>query len=451
MTSATIRLSTCLLDGLPAAVKKSAFTCAEYNFLALNTITQSSLAKRRRESVARGVATAHPIWVGRAEGATLWDTDGRRYVDFTGGIGTLNTGHANAKIVAAIAEQAARFTHTCFQVAMYEPYLRVAEELNRRAPGAAPKKTLLLSTGAEATENSVKIAREYTRRAAVVAFSHGYHGRTLLALTMTGKNEPYKQHFGPYCSEVYHAPFPFERHGVTTNDSLRALDELFEEIGSADRVAAIIVEPVQGEGGFVPAPIGFLQQLRRITAQHGIVLIADEIQTGFGRTGRFFACEHYGLEPDLITVAKSIAGGLPLAAVVGKAEIMDAPEPGGLGGTFAGNPVACAAALAVFEIIDDAFLERSRAIGSRIERALVALASRFEAIVDVRGLGAMMAMELASGAGAIVESARERGLLTLLAGDRDVVRILVPLVIDDAELDEGLAMLAAATADVLGR
>jgi 4-aminobutyrate aminotransferase/(S)-3-amino-2-methylpropionate transaminase len=413
----------------------------------LNTVTQLSLEQRRHDNVARGVATAHPIWVERATGATLWDRDGRRYLDFAGGIGTLNAGHSHPKVVAAIAEQAARFTHTCFQVAMYEPYLGVAEALNRRAPVAAPKKTLLLSTGAEATENAIKIAREYTRRPAVIAFTYGYHGRTLLALTMTGKNAPYKQHFGPFCSEVYHAPFPFERHGMSTRDALSALDEIFAGVVSPDRVAAIIIEPVLGEGGFVPAPPAFLTELRRITRERGIVLVADEIQTGFGRTGRLFACEHYGLQPDIITVAKSLGGGLPLAAVVGRAEIMDAPEPGGLGGTFAGNPVACAAALAILEIMDEGFLARARDVGDRIGCALRSMQARFKEIQDVRGLGAMMAMELSHGAEAIVEAARRRGLLLLLAGNRDVIRILVPLVVSDAELDEGFTILEAATAE----
>jgi 4-aminobutyrate aminotransferase / (S)-3-amino-2-methylpropionate transaminase / 5-aminovalerate transaminase len=411
--------------------------------------TETSLAQRRQESVVRGVATAHPIWIERASGASVWDVEGRHYIDFVGGIGTLNAGHANPKVVAAIAAQAARFTHTCFQVAMYEPYVRVAEELNRRAPGASRKKTLLLSTGAEATENAVKIAREYTRRPAVVAFTHGYHGRTLLALSMTGKYEPYKQHFGPFCSEIYHAPFPYERHGVTTRHALASLGELFASVAAPDRVAAIIIEPVLGEGGFLPAPAEFLHELRRIADAHRIVLIADEIQTGFGRTGTFFACEQYGLEPDLIAVAKSLGGGLPLAAVVGKAEIMDAPEPGGLGGTFAGNPVACAAALEIFEIMDDAFLTRARAIGRRIAGALESLKAEFAQIDDVRGLGAMMAMELSTGAPEIVEAARARGLLLLLAGKRNVVRILVPLVIGDDELDEGLAILRQSVQEVL--
>ena len=408
-----------------------------------------ALLRRREESVARGVATTHPLFVDRGEGAILWDVDGNRYVDFIGGIGTLNVGHANPAVVAAIANQAARLTHTCFQVAMYEPYVAVAEALNRRAPGTSPKKTLLLSTGAEATENAVKIAREYTRRPAVIAFRHGYHGRTLLALSMTGKNEPYKQHFGPFCSEIYHAPFPYEHHGVTTERALHALEEIFESAVSADRVAAIIFEPVLGEGGFVPAPAEFVRQLRRIATECGIVLVADEIQTGFGRTGTFFACERYGVEPDLVTVAKSLAGGLPLAAVTGRSEIMDAPAPGGLGGTFAGNPVACAAALATFEIIDDAFLERVREIGERLRARLGALQARFPQIEDVRGLGAMVAMELTTGAPHVVEAARERGLLLMLAGKRNVIRILVPLVIGDDELDEGLAILEASVEAVL--
>ncbi len=413
--------------------------------------TTASLARRRRQSVARGVATAHPLWAARASGATLWDVEGRRYLDFTGGIGTLNVGHANPLVVAAIARQAAALTHACFQVAAYEPYVAVAEALNHRAPGRSRKKTLLLSTGAEATENAVKIAREYTRRPAVVAFEHAFHGRTLLALSMTGKEAPYKQHFGPFCGDVYRAPFPHARRGVTTADALAALARLFGSDVAPERVAAIIVEPVLGEGGFVPAPPEFLSELRRIADEHGIVLIADEIQTGFGRTGKFFACEHYGVEPDLITVAKSLAGGLPLAAVVGKAEIMDAPEPGGLGGTFAGNPIACAAALAVLESIDGAFLARATAVGARVGSALRALQSRFTSIEDVRGLGAMMAMELSSGARDILDAARERGLLLLLAGDGDVIRILVPLVVTDEELDEGLATLCASAEAVFSR
>ena len=415
-----------------------------------SAIGEHALTRRREENVARGVATTHQFFVERGQGALLWDVDGRRYIDFVGGIGTLNVGHANPAVAAAIAQQAERLTHTCFQVAMYEPYVAVAEALNRLAPGSSRKKTLLLSTGAEATENAVKIAREYTRRPAVIAFQHGYHGRTLLALSMTGKNEPYKQHFGPFCSEIYHAPFPYEHRGLTTERALHALEEIFEGTVTADRVAAIIFEPVLGEGGFVPAPQDFVHELRRITQEHGIVLIADEIQTGFGRTGTFFACEQYNIEPDLMTVAKSLAGGLPLAAVTGKAEIMDAPAPGGLGGTFAGNPVACAAALATFEIIDDAFLEHARAIGARLTNALRSLQARFAEIEDVRGLGAMVAMEISTGAPQIVQAARERGLLLMLAGRRNVIRILAPLVIGDDELGEGLRILSDSIESVLG-
>ncbi|HEY1976167.1 MAG TPA: 4-aminobutyrate--2-oxoglutarate transaminase [Candidatus Baltobacteraceae bacterium] len=415
----------------------------------MDTISKQNVIGRRSAAVPRGVSVAHPVVVERGAGARIWDDQGRSYLDFVGGIGTLNLGHAHPKIAEAIAEQAKRLTHTCFQVATYESYVAVAEALNRRAPGTSAKKTLLLSTGAEATENAIKIAREYTRRPAVIAFAHGYHGRTLLALSMTGKNAPYKQHFGPFCTEVYHAPFPYEHHGITSERAIEALEEIFESTVAPDRVAAIIVEPVLGEGGFVPAPAQFLRNLRALTIAHGIVLVADEIQTGFGRTGKFFACEHYGIEPDLVTVAKSLAGGLPLAGVTGKAEIMDAPAPGGLGGTFAGNPVACAAALATFELMDEAFLARAREIGARLTVELRSLQSRFPQIEDVRGLGAMVAMELSTGAEQIVDAARERGLLLLLAGKRNVVRILVPLVIDDADLDEALRIFSDSVEHVL--
>ena len=415
----------------------------------MDTVSTQNVIDRRSAAVPRGVSAAHPVVVERGAGARVWDDRGRSYLDFVGGIGTLNLGHAHPKIAEAIAEQAKRLTHTCFQVATYEPYVAVAEALNRRAPGRSPKKTLLLSTGAEATENAIKIAREYTRRPAVIAFAHGYHGRTLLALSMTGKNAPYKQHFGPFCTEVYHGPFPYEHHGFTSERAIEALEGIFESTVAPDRVAAIIIEPVLGEGGFVPAPAQFMRDLRSIATAHGIVLVADEIQTGFGRTGKFFACEHYGIEPDLMTVAKSLAGGLPLAGVTGKAEIMDAPAPGGLGGTFAGNPVACAAALATFELMDEAFLTRAREIGARLTVELRSLQSRFTQIEDVRGLGAMVAMELSSGAEQIVEAARERGLLLLLAGKRNVVRILVPLVIDDADLDEALRILSDSVEHVL--
>ena len=424
----------------------------------LTTSPTAALLDLRASEVARGVGNAHPIFIERGSGATLWDVDGKEYIDFVGGIGVLNVGHSHSRVQAAMREQLERFTHVCFQVAMYDTYVKLAQRLNRLAPGTSRKKTLLLSTGAEATENAVKIARQHTGREAVIAFQHGYHGRTLLALSMTGKNEPYKQHFGPFCSEIYHAPFPYEYQGWTTERSLQGLQDLFESSAAPDRVAAIIIEPVLGEGGFVPAPVEFLQALREITTRHGIVFICDEIQTGFGRTGKMFAIEHAHVEPDLLCIAKSVAAGLPLAGVVGRAEIMDAPGPGGLGGTYAGNPVACAAALAVLDVFEDERLvERAAAIGQRIERALGDLQRRYpKRIGDVRGRGAMMAMEFIDEpegeplAKRIIAQARERGLLMLSAGSKScVLRVLVPLAISDAQLDEGLKRLDASCAAVL--
>ncbi|HKW45120.1 MAG TPA: 4-aminobutyrate--2-oxoglutarate transaminase [Candidatus Eremiobacteraceae bacterium] len=417
------------------------------------------MLESRSSEVARGVGNAHPIFVERASGARVWDVDGNEYLDFVGGIGVLNVGHAHPQIRAAVTAQLDRFSHTCFQVAMYDGYVHLAERLNRLAPGTSKKKTLLLTTGAEATENAVKIAREFTGRQAVVAFHHGFHGRTLLALTMTGKNSPYKQHFGPFCSEVYHAPYPYEYHGWTAERALAALEQLFESEVSPDRVAAIIIEPVLGEGGFVPAPIKYMQELRRIAARHGIVLICDEIQSGFGRTGRMFAVEHSGIEPDIVVIAKSLAAGLPLAAVVGRAEIMDAPAPGGLGGTYAGNPLACAAALAVLDIFErDRLVERAVEIGVRVEASLRELQRRLPRVGDVRGLGAMMGVEFTDDpasdqptfAKRIVAEARTRGLLLMAAGAKgDIIRVLVPLIINDADLDEALRRMRASCEAVL--
>jgi len=426
--------------------------------VAVSTSRSDALSESRAANVARGISNAHPIFVERASGVKIWDVDGKEYLDFAGGIGVMNVGHSHPRVVAAVRDQLARFTHTCFQVAMYSGYVDLAQRLNRLAPGPSPKKTLLLSTGAEATENAVKIARQHTNRPAVVAFQHGFHGRTLLALTMTGKNEPYKQRFGPFCGEVYHAPFPYEYHGWTTERSLAALDELFESSVAPDRVAAIIVEPILGEGGFVPAPVEFLQALRDIATRNGIVFICDEIQTGFGRTGKMFAIEYAGVEPDVLCLAKSVAAGLPLSAVVGKADIMDAPGPGGLGGTFAGNPLACAAALAMLDVFEEERLvERAVQIGERCGAALRALQQRYPKwIGDVRGRGAMLAMEFVDAGGnepvtkRIVAKARERGLLLLTAGaNSSAIRILVPLVVSNPELDEGLNRLSAACADML--
>lgn len=412
------------------------------------------LLELRASEVVRGVGNAHQIFTERAAGAKLWDIDGKEYIDFVGGIGVLNVGHSHPKVLMAVTEQLGRFTHTCFQVAMYEGYVKLAQALNRLAPGPSKKKTLLVTTGAEATENAVKIARMHTGRAGVIAFHHGFHGRTMLALTMTGKSSPYKQNFGPFCSDVYHAPYPYEYHGWTSKKALDALSDLFESEVAPNRVAAIIIEPVLGEGGFVAASAEFLKELRRIADEHGIVLIADEIQSGFGRTGKMFAIEHAGIEPDLITIAKSIADGLPLAGIIGKAEIMDAPTAGGLGGTYGGNPVACAAALAVLDIMqEDNLLERAQAIGKTVEHALHDLKRRHRQIGDVRGRGAMMGFEFTdadtlTGAAAVqkvVDEARARGLLLLSAGaKRNIIRILVPLVISGADLDTALERLAQA-------
>jgi len=409
-------------------------------------VAAGSFAELRAATVPRGVSVAHDLVIERGDGATVWDSEGRSYLDFVGGIGVLNLGHRHPRIVAAVRDQLDRFTHTCFQVTMYDGYLRLAERLNALAPGDFAKKTLLVTTGAEAVENAVKIARAATGRAGIVTFERGYHGRTYLALAMTGKTNPYKQNFGPFPGDVYRAPYPHEANGWSTERALAALDSLFETSVAPDRVAAIVIEPVLGEGGFIPAPPRFLQALRALCDRHGIVLVADEIQSGFGRTGTMFAIEQSGIAPDLITVAKSLAGGLPLAGVIGRASLMDAPLPGGLGGTYAGNPLACAAALATLDVFaDEPILENARRIGEHIRRALdVMRAEDPDRIVDARGLGAMRALEFADAADAqrIVDAARERGLLLLKAGSGNVIRLLAPLVISDADLERGLEILA---------
>ena len=418
------------------------------------TSQNAEIARRRAQSVPRGVGCVHPIAVDRATGARIWDVEGREYIDFVGGIGVLNMGHANPAVVSAIESQARAYTHLCFQVTSYEPYIAVAEALNAISPFAAPAKTLLLTTGSEATENAVKIARAYTGRPAVIAFQHGYHGRTLLALSMTGKNAPYKQNFGPFCSEIYHAPFPHALHGWSSERALDALDDVFASTVAPDRVAAIIIEPVLGEGGFVPVPSAYMRALRALCDRYGILLICDEIQSGFGRTGKRFAIEHSGVEPDMITIAKSLAGGMPLAAVVGRADVMDAPMPGGLGGTYAGNPVACAAALACIDALDDAFLERAAEIGDRIRAAFEAIAANHpDAIAEIRGLGAMIGIEFkaerAADVSRIIADARERGVLLMPAGAGNVIRALVPLVIDNGDLDVALTRIAESCDHIL--
>jgi len=407
--------------------------------------------ERRTQSVARGVATAHPIFAARASGVQLWDTHGKEYLDFTSGIGVMNVGHSHPRVIRAVQEQLQRFTHTCFTVVMYEPYVELAAKVSALVGGGEPYQTMFLSTGVEAVENAVKIARAYTRRPGVVAFTGGFHGRTLLGLTLTASSSGYRQNFGPFAPEVYHIPFPYEYRGGSTEKSLDALTEFFETSVPADQIAAVIVEPQLGEGGFVPAPMAFLQGLRRITRDRGILLIADEIQTGFGRTGKMFAFEHSGIDPDLVTVAKSLAAGLPIAAVAGKAPIMDAPAPGGLGGTYAGNPLACAAGLAVIEIFEEeGLVERAVGLGDQLRAGLRELQQRRPQIGDVRGLGAMLAIELVKDglspdgglAQRVVDGARERGLLLLKCGPfKNVVRFLPPLVTSTDEVERAVAIL----------
>src|ERR1700730_2231883 len=359
------------------------------------TAIEEELAELRRRYIPRGITTAHPLVADHAQGAELWDGAGRRFIDFAGGIGVMNVGHGHPRVMEAVHAQLDRITHTSFQVVMYESYLRLAERLCALAPGSGPKKAIFFSTGAEAVENAVKIARAHTGRPAVISFNGGFHGRTLLALSLTGSVGPYKQNFGPYATEIYQAPFPYEYRGWSSEQALAALNGIFESSVSPDRVAAIIIEPVQGEGGFVPAPPAFLRALRELTERHGIMLIVDEIQTGFGRTGRYFAIEHSGVEPDLMTVAKSLAAGFPLSGVVGRAEVMDAPAPGGLGGTYGGNPVACAAGLAVLDVMRDEKLpKRAARIGSVVEERMRSWASDHQLVGDVRVLGAMAGMEL---------------------------------------------------------
>ena len=426
-------------------------------------LTNANLMARRRAAIPRGVGQSHEVFIARGENAEIWDVEGKRYIDFAGGIAVLNTGHCNPTVIAAVKAQLDLYTHTCFQVLAYEPYVELAERINALAPGDFPKKTLFLSTGAEAIENAVKIARAYTKRAAIIAFTSGYHGRTLLTLGLTGKVAPYKTGFGPFPPEIFHALFPNALHGVSVDESIASIESIFKNDVEASRVAAIIVEPVQGEGGFNVAPPEFLQRLRTLCDEHGILLIVDEIQTGAGRTGTWFAVEQSGIEPDMITLAKSMAGGFPISAVVGRAEVMDAPAPGGLGGTYAGSPMACAAALAVLKVFEnEKLIERSRKLGDRLTASLKKMAAHNPCIADVRGLGAMVAMELCKGgnidqpdadlAKRLVAEATRRGLILLSCGTSgNVIRILVPLTASDALVDEGLAIIdAALTATQVG-
>ena len=423
-----------------------------------NVTSNADLQARKNAATPRGVGVMCDFYADRALNAELWDVEGRRYIDFAAGIAVLNTGHRHPKLMEAIRAQMERFTHTAYQIVPYASYVELAERINAITPGQHAKKTALFSTGAEAVENAVKIARAATGRPAVIAFSGGFHGRTMMGMALTGKVAPYKLGFGPFPGEVYHAPFPTALHGVSSEDALAAVNGLFKSDVEAKRVAAIILEPVQGEGGFYAAPAEFMRGLRKICDEHGILLIADEVQTGFARTGKLFAMEHYDVLPDLMTMAKSLAGGMPLAAVCGRAEVMDAPAPGGLGGTYAGNPLAVASALAVLDVIEEEHLvARGARLGAALKDFLIGLGSGIAAIGEVRGLGAMVAVEFVQPgtdkpdtefAKRVQNHALKNGLLLLTCGSYgNVIRFLFPLTIPDTVMDEALVILGKAIFD----
>ena len=419
--------------------------------------TNGEWLARRVAAVPRGVANATALFAARAENAELWDVEERRYVDFAGGIAVLNVGHRHPRVIAAVEEQLARYTHTAFQIVPYDSYITLAERLNELAPFTGAAKTILFTTGAEAVENAVKIARGATGRSGVIAFTGGFHGRTIMTSALTGKVAPYKMQFGPMPGGVHHIPFPTLSNDVSVEDSLKALHFLFAADVPPEGVAAIIIEPIQGEGGFHVAPPALLRALREICDRHGILLIADEVQTGFARTGRMFGIEHSGVEPDLLTVAKSLAGGFPLSGVIGRAAIMDKIEPGGLGGTYAGSPVACAAAIAVLDVIaDEKLIARAENLGERIRARLddFAKSNGLLPIADIRGLGAMIGFDVLDPAtmrpdGALAKQvcrrALEAGLILLNCGVQgEAIRILVPLTASNAIVDEGLELIRVA-------
>lgn len=414
--------------------------------------TNSELQARRLSAAPRGVGVMCDFYAERAENASLWDVEGREYIDFAAGIAVVNTGHRHPRLVTAISAQLQKFTHTAYQIVPYESVVSLAERLNALVPISGPVKTAFFTTGAEALENAVKIARAHTGRAGVIAFGGGFHGRTLMTLAMTGKVAPYKAGFGPFPSDVFHVPFPTPLQGVTAADSLAAIAQLFKTDIEAKRVAAIVIEPVQGEGGFNVAPIELMQGLRKLCDEHGIVLVADEVQTGFARTGKLFSMQHHGVEPDLITMAKSLAGGMPLSAVSGRAAIMDAPAPGGLGGTYAGNPLAVAAAHAVLDVIEDEKLcERAANLGQRLVARLLAAKESNKGIAEVRAQGSMVAIELrdpttgapdADAVRRIQAGALAQGLLLLSCGMYgNAIRFLYPLTIPDALFDRALDII----------
>ncbi len=421
--------------------------------------TNAAISARRDAAVARGVGMTTQVYAERAENAEVWDVEGRRYIDFAAGIAVVNTGHRNPKVMAAVEAQLNAFTHTCHQVLPYENYIRLAERLNAAAPGDFAKKTVFVTTGAEAVENAVKIARAATGRSAVIAFGGAFHGRTFMGMSLTGKVAPYKVGFGAMMPDVFHVPFANKLHGISTEDSLGAIAALFKSDLDPARVAAIIFEPVQGEGGFYPAPQELVQGIRDLCDQHGIVMIADEVQTGFARTGRLFAMEHYGVSADITTMAKGLAGGLPLAAVTGRAELMDAPAPGGLGGTYGGNPLGIAAANAVLDVIEeDKLCARAEEMGGRLKARLERIRQATPQLVEVRGLGFMVAAEFNTADGKKPDSdfanrvrleALERGLILLTCGVYgNVIRFLAPITVPDEIFAEALDILDASIAAV---
>ncbi len=420
--------------------------------------TNADLLARRATAVPRGVGTATPIFTERAENARVWDVEGREYIDFAGGIAVLNTGHRHPKVIEAVRAQLDRVTHTAFQVTAYEPYIALAERLNARAPIDCEAKTILFTTGAEAVENAVKIARAATGRTGIISFTGGFHGRTALTMALTGKVAPYKQQFGPSPADVFHVPFPLARYGVDIDTSLLVLNHILRADIEPTRVAAFVLEPVQGEGGFHMAPPALMRALRALCDAHGILLIADEVQTGFARTGKLFAMEHYDVHADLITMAKSLAGGFPLSAVTGRADIMDKVDPGGLGGTYGGSPIGCAAALAVLDVIDsEGLLARADQLGARAKAKLKEIQARNDMapIDDIRGPGSMIAFDLVAQRGAaapdgaaakrVTTRALEEGLILLSCGvSGETIRLLYPLTIEDELFEEGLSRLATA-------
>jgi len=419
------------------------------------------IIERKERVIASPLSLVHPIVTAEGRGATLTDVDGNTFIDFTGGVGCLNVGHSHPRIVEAAQEQLSRFAHTDFTIVPYEVYVELAERLIAVAPISGPAKAAFFNAGTEAVENSIKFARSYTQRPAVIAFEGAFHGRTMLSMTMTSKSHPYKAGLGPFAPEVYRVPYPHEYRGIDVESALKALRRAFVTQVAVESVAAIVMEPILGEGGFVVAPTEFVQGVRAICDEHGIVFVVDEVQTGFGRTGRMWGIEHHGVEPDLMTVAKSIAAGLPLSGVIGKAEIMDAPPDSAIGGTYVGNPVAQAAALAVLDVFEDeSLVERASAVGDVIRSRMLSWQERWAEIGDVRGLGAMLAIELVRDpatkepapdkASAVIGEAFRNGLLLIKSGtDGNCIRVLTPLVVTDAELDEALGVWEDALATVL--